>query len=358
MMLFNYVKSDEEMFNTIVDGAIESTRLAMEGNVNRKEYEDLQNDLNANIAKYLVEGTRYAAKGSEALKDPNVTRNRSIREKFDAVIAQVINSVIPMTASRVYGESFMDIHQIGWGDTARFLVSSNDLWKVNEIAEGILRATLQPIYNDEITVNCGTVEIATSIDWYAVAAGVFDWGQFGLRAGRSFEGYIMLKAIAAMTSVGDELGAAYTAAGVSTDQWTTLVDRVSAANGGAAVYGLGTLAALNQVIPATVGLQYGLGEEVAKKGYLDMYLGSRLIPIDQFIVPGTVNTTAQLGVPTDVIYLVAADQYKPVKVVFEGDSVVVEAIPERTTDKVYGISIQMKIGVAAVVGSKMGIITL
>ena len=41
MMLFNYVKSDEEMFNTIVDGAIESTRLAMEGNVNRKEYEDL-----------------------------------------------------------------------------------------------------------------------------------------------------------------------------------------------------------------------------------------------------------------------------------------------------------------------------
>lgn len=362
MTLFNYRQSDEQMFNDIVEGVSNSVLQYAEGLNKTNEYRELQKDINNTMAKYLVSDTRYAANfekdGAAILKNPMINRNKEIRANFNAVIAQVINVVLPTTASRVYGENFMDIHQVGWGDTARFLISSNDLFKVNEIAEGIHRSTLQPIYNNEITVNCGTIEVATSIDWYAVAAGVFDWGQFGARAGRSFEGYIMLKGIAALTSATTALGSAYTAAGVDTDQWTTLVDRVSAANGGSSVYGLGTLAALNQVIPSTVGLQYGLGEEVAKEGFLDKYLGARLIPIDQVMVPGTVNTTANLAVPTDVIYVIAADSYKPVKVVFEGDSVVVEEIPENSTDKTYGISIQMKIGVAAVVGSKFGVINL
>lgn len=362
MTLFNYEKSDNQDFNSIVEGVVSSVQMYSNGQGSSKDYLELQEEINNTVAKYVVTDTRFenqfAQQGSSVLKNPNVTRNQVVRSNFNAVVAQIINAVLPLTASRVYGDTFMDIHQVGWGDTARFLISSNDLFKVNEIAEGIHRSTLQPIYNNEVTVNCGTVEIATSIDWYAVAAGVFDWGQFGARSGRSFEGYILLKAIAAMSSATTALGAAYSGAGIDTEQWTNIVDRVSAANGGSSVYGLGTLAALNQVIPSTVGLQYGLGEEVAKEGFLDKYLGARLVPIDQVMVPGTVNTSAQLAIPTDTIYLVAAESYKPVKVVFEGDSVVVEDIAERTTDKTYGVSIQMKIGVAAIVGSKFGVITL
>lgn len=359
---FEYKKSEDKMFNDIVDGVLESVNQSLQGITDRKAYDELQENINSNIAKYIVNDTHFASqfeqKGREILKSPKVTRSAAVRENFNAVIAQIINVIIPTTASRAFGETFMDIHQVGWGDTARFLISSNDLFQVNEIAEGIRRGVLQPIYNNEITVNCTTIEVATSIDWYAVASGNFDWGNFGMRAGRSFEGYTMLKAIAALTSATTELGAAYSAAGVTTAQWSTLVETVSSANGGASVYGIGTLNALNQAIPSTVGLQYGLGAEVAKEGFLDKYLGAKLVPIDQVIVPGTVNTTAQLAIPTDMIFLVATDQYKPVKVVYEGDSVVVETDAVRTTDKTYCIGVQMKIGVAAVVGSKFGTITL
>ena len=75
-------------------------------------------------------------------------------------------------------------------------------------------------------------------------------------------------------------------------------------------------------------------------------------------IPGTINTTAQLAIPTNVIFIVAADMYKPVKIVFEGDSVVVDWIPEETTDKTYAVRIQTKLGVAAICGSKFGTITL
>ena len=360
--MFNYNKSDVSLFNDIVDGVNESVRISLEGIKDRKAYDEMQKEINNCFAKYVVSNTRYEAKfeaeGAEILKNPNVTKNRTVRENFDAVIAEIINSAIPLTTSANFGETFMDVRQIGWGDTARFLISSNDLFKVNELAEGVQRGILQPIFNNEVTVNCGPIQIATGVDWYLVAAGNFDWGNFGMRAGASFNGYIMLKAIAALATAIGTQSAAYTQAGVATNSWATLSQRVSAANGGAPVYALGTLAALNQAVPSTVGLQYGLGGEVAKEGHLDRYLATRLIPFDQFIVPGTVNSTAELGIKDDKIYMVAADAYKPVKVVYEGNSVVIEEDPTRTTDKFYGIAVTMRVGVAGVIGSKIGVITL
>lgn len=359
---FNYHQSDEAIFNDIVDGAIESLNLYSEGIKDRKSYDELQKDICSNVAKYLVDGTRYSAKfdecGSEVLKNPNVTRNKDVREKFDAVIVEIINADIPTTVSRRFGEEFMEVRQIGWGDTARFLISSNELFQVNEIAEGILRGVLQPIFNDEVTVNASPIEIATSIDWYQVAAGNFDWGNFGFRAGRSFEGYILLKGMAAMASAAFNNGATWGQAGFSQTAWTTLAQQVSSANGGADVYALGTLTALSQVYPSVTGLQYGLGKEIVDKGHLDRFLGVRLVPIDNFIIPGRVNTSGALGVPDNKIYMIAADQYKPLKVIMEGDSVAVEWIPTETTDKTYRVRVQMRIGLSAIIGSMFAEITL
>ena len=361
MLKFNYNMSDNKAFNDIVEEIAYLSSEKLEGR-EVADYEKRLFTVNEAIGRYATEGTRYekkfATEGLACFKSPVVTKNSDVRENFNAVIAEVINAVVPTVVSKTYSRYLAEVRQIGWGDTGRFIVRSNELFKVNEIAEGVNRGVLQPIYDNEYTVNCKTTEIATSIDWYSVAAGVFDWGDFGYRAGRSYEGYIMLRIVAAMTTATGLLGEAYSAAGIDTENWTNIVDRVSSANGGAAVYGIGTLNALNQVYPSVVGLQYGLGQEIAKEGYLDKYLGARLIPIDQVTVPGTINTTAQLAIPTNVIFVVAADMYKPVKIVFEGDSVTVDWIPEETTDKTYAVRIQMKIGVSAIVGSKFGTITL
>lgn len=362
LSMFNYSKSDMEIFNDIVDGVNEAVRQNIVGIKDRKAYDELNQAINENVAKYLVSGTRYEAayesQKSELLKNPMVTKNKGVKENFDAVLAQIITSAIPLTTSSRFGDTFMDVHQIGWGDTARFVVSSNDLFRVNEIAEGVNRGVLQPIYNNEFTVDCGPITISTGVDFYLVAAGNFDWGNFGMRAGASFNGYIMLKAIAALATAINNQSGAYTQAGISTNTWTTLVQKVGAANGGRPVYVLGTLTDLGQAIPQTVGLQYGLGEEVAKDGYLDKYLTAKLVPFDQFIVPGTVNSTADLGIENGKLYFIPGDNYKIIKTVYEGNSVVIEEDPVNTTDKFYGITVTYRVGVAAVVGNKIGVITL
>jgi len=361
MESFEYKRSNDEGFNAIVDSVIIAARDKRKGIV-VPDYADKMREINEAVVKFSVADTRYESmfetQGAALFKNPMVVRSQAVRENFNAVIAQIINAVAPEVTSARYAEFLAEVVQVGWGDTARFIVKSNELFKVNEVAEGINRGVLQPIYDDEYTVNCGTIEIATSVDWYPVAAGVFDWGDFALRAGRSFEGYIFLKIIAAMTSAVSEVGAGYSASGLSNANWTALRERVRAANGGAAVYAIGTLGALGNVYPTVQGLQYGLGSEIAKEGFLDKYLNTPLIPVDNVLVPGTTNTSATLSIADNKIYFIAADSYRPVKVVFEGDSVTIENIPEETNDRTYGISIKMKVGISAIVGSKFGTLTI
>ena len=354
--MYSYNKGTEE-FNDLIDEvvAFAAAELKQENLENRDER--LKN-LNYGIAQYCTKGTKaealFADAGLDAMKDPRVQRNRDVQENFNAVIAEIINPIMPMVANEDLVRFMAEVRQVGWGDTARFIIKTNELYKVNEIAEGVNRGVLQAIHDDEITVNTKVIEIAAEIDWYAVAAGVFDFGDFGLRAARSFEHYTFLKIVAALAAGTAEQGAAYSASGFSNANWSALAQKVSAANGGAEVYAIGTLNALNHVVPAQAGLQYGLGQKIADQGYLDKYFGCRLICLDQALALNTVNTTADFALPDDLIYFIAVGGYKPVKVVYEGNSTVVERDPDHTPDKTYRIRIQMREGVAAIIGSKYG----
>ena len=360
---FNYhAEGYDQDFRNIIESIKECTKKSFDqvADANREENLKLINEA---IVKYSVEGTRYAAqfeaKGASIFKNPQVTKDRIVRSNFNAVIAEVINAIAPAVTSAKYAEHLAEVRQVGFGDTARFIVKSNDLFKVNSVAEGVARGVLEPLFDNEFTVNASPIEIATSIDFYDVAAGVFEWDDFALRAGRSFEGYIFLKIIAAMTSAITQMGAGYSAAGFTDTAWTNICQRVSAANGGVNVYGIGTIGALSKVFPTTVGLQYGLGKEIAEQGHLDKYLAAKLIPVDNVLIPGTTNTSAYLAIPDNKIYIVPGSAYyRPVKVVFEGDSITIEEDAYVTADRTYNISIKMRVGVAAVVGSKIGCITL
>lgn len=362
LKMFNYKKSEVALFNDVVDGIVDSARQHIEGIQNRKEYEEMQSDVCENLVKYCVSGTRYedrfANEGVELVKNPVVNSNHDFRENFDAVIAQVINATLPMTMSSRFADTFMELHHVGWGDSARFIIDSNELYQVNELAEGIHRGALQPIYNNEVVVNPQPKEIAVSIDWYLLASRKFDIGVWAAKIARSFENYVLAQAITALIGATDGLGVGYTANGVDVNSYGTLAQRVSAANGGAAVYALGTSVALAKLVPSTVGLQYGLGVEITKNGFLDRYLGTNVIAIDQAIDPLTINSTAKLMVPDDKIFLIAAGAYKPLKVVIEGNEISLTDIPEYTSDRTYTFSVKVRLGISAVLGSKHGVINL
>lgn len=357
---FDYTRSDNEEFNALVDGALELARSKYEGHP-CDDYKKKNEDLIYGMGKKAVEGTRYEAefeaKGLELLKNPMVRNNSTFRDNFNAVIAQVINVIVPEVVNDTFEAFIAETHQTGYGETARFIIESNDLFKVNEKAEGVRKGVDQPMYDDEITVHAKPLEISAHIDWYPFVSQIFDMGYFALKIGRSYAAYIFLKAIKGMTAATTEFGAAYATNGVTPELFGTLRERVSAANGGMNVVAIGTAVALSKV---SLGgnFQVEIGEEMNKVGYLDQYLGVPLVALKNVLVPGTTNTTATLALDDKKIYMVPVAGDRPVKILFEGNEISVAFDPEHSSDRRYGILVEMRVGVSAICGAKYGVITL
>ena len=356
---FQYTQSDEA-FNSLVDNNLDLARQAFSGK-KAADYTDKNRELLEAMGARMAEGTRFEAKfeseGLAMFKNPTVNRNSDIRENFNLVIAQVINAIVPEVVNESFEAYLAEIKQVGYGDTAVFQIESNDLFKVNQKAEGVRKGVDQPMFDDEITVVASPLTVDASIDWYPFAAGVFDMGNFALKIARSYEAHIFTRVVKGMLSAANTFGSAYTANGVTPQLWGTLRQRVSAANGGMNVVAIGTEVALSSV---SLGgnSQVAIGEEMNKIGYLDQYLNTPLIALKNVLVPGTVNGAATLALADNKIYMIPVGGTKPVKILFEGSEMSVSFNPDETSDRRYGITIELRVGIEAVCGSKYGTITL
>ena len=356
---FQYTQSDEA-FNSLVDNNLDLARQAFSGK-KAVDYADKNRELLEAMGARMAEGTRFEAKfeseGLAMFKNPTVNRNSDIRENFNLVIAQVINAIVPEVVNESFEAYLAEIKQVGYGDTAVFQIESNDLFKVNQKAEGVRKGVDQPMFDDEITVVASPLTVDASIDWYPFAAGVFDMGNFALKIARSYEAHIFTRVVKGMLSAANTFGSAYTANGVTPQLWGTLRQRVSAANGGMNVVAIGTEVALSSV---SLGgnSQVAIGEEMNKIGYLDQYLNTRLIALKNVLVPGTVNGAATLALADNKIYMIPVGGTKPVKILFEGSEMSVSFNPDETSDRRYGITIELRVGIEAVCGSKDGTIAL
>lgn len=357
---FAYTRTADESFNNLVDCTLDLARSAYEGK-KAADYSDKNRELLEAMGKKMVEGSRYEAEyetaGLSLFNKPMVKNNTTVRDNFNAVIAQVVNCIVPEVVNDTFSRFIAEVHQVGYGETARFIIESNDLFKVNAKAEGVRKGVDQPMFDEEFTVNASPVTIDACIDWYPFAAGIFDMGNFALKIGRSFMAYIFLKAIRGMTRATTEFGAAYTTNGITPVLWGTLKERVSAANGGMNVIAIGTAVALSNV---SLGgnFQVQIGEEMNKVGYLDQYLSTPLLALNNVLVPGTTNTSAKLALRDNIIYMIPVGGQRPVKIVFEGNEISVSFDPEHTSDKRYGISVEMRVGIEAICGPKYGTIIL
>ena len=223
--------------------------------------------------------------------------------------------------------------------------------------------TQQTVYNNEYTIPTYKKSISVQVSWYQVAAGKMDWGKFAVKIAKSFEAYIYASAVKAMTNAvtnAAELGiAGYVAAGFTDDNWVKTAQNVGLANGGADVYALGTRVALSKVMPADTSFRYLPTDDIVTVGYLPTYKDVPLVRLDQALIPGTINTaTPKNLVNDDYIFMIAMGGYKPIKIAFEGNNVVVAPDPLTTKDLTYGLTISMYMGVDTIVGSKFGVIDM
>lgn len=202
-----------------------------------------------------------------------------------------------------------------------------------------------------------------------MASGRQDWGKLLQKIGASFAAYIQARLAKVMASIitnntdvatNNQDGiAGYMANGLTDENWLKVARLVKLANGGADVYALGTSIALASVLPDSAkGFRYGEDSAIVRDGFLPDYKNVPMIELGNALVPNTINGESEVVLPDDIIYMLPLGMNKPIKVVMEGNTVSVEKDPLFAADHTYGFTVDMRMGMDAIVGSKIGAITL
>lgn len=163
--MFSYTKFNDEVADNIVETFTTLVQKSIEGKNNTREYQEANAKLNETFMKYCVEAIPGAKFNSlEDVKNPMIHKDIFFIQKFNTVLAQAITPVVPTVIAAGYDELY-DVTQVGYGDNAKYFVESNELFIVNDMAEGIARGGVQTTYNTEYTVQARRKQISIYVDW-------------------------------------------------------------------------------------------------------------------------------------------------------------------------------------------------
>lgn len=289
------------------------------------------------------------------------------------IIRDIVTPVLPVTMSNALGYLAETVN-VPMGETYELDIASNDIFAFEDDSWGASRSKPSNyLYTKTTTLNPAPRTCKVTIKWYQMVGNDVDLGRFfnSIAAGMvsKITALVMKQMIAAAsnsTFLPSNLKFTNTSA-----NWVTAAARVAALNGTGYTnaVAIGHPSALNKVLPSgavnlssvnlDAALATMLGVEWARYGYLGDYMGVRLMPLVDSIVPGTQNTSMTSLVPADRIWMLAANGLKPVYVGIEdGTPIEIQLDPRETGDMTIDIITTMSIDCKGVFGSKLAQITV
>ena len=211
-------------------------------NFSNFDYEQKNELALGQLMKYCAE---YAGINAdvESLKSPSTRRDKDFSKKFFGILQVATAPVIAEVVNQAF-DHVAEIRNAGWGDSFLFRVGSPALFQVNMLARGINRGAAQRIYDENLTLVPANREVTVSMDWYQIAAGRYDMGDYLYRVGRSFAADMSQMAYNTLDATFASLPTPLKYSGAfSTETLDAMVQRLQAMNG-QAIYGFGSLAAL------------------------------------------------------------------------------------------------------------------
>lgn len=292
--------------------------------------------------------------GSTKINPKTFYRGNALFEVVEELIPVIIEEGINSDDNPLFRD-LVEYRNIKDGDIAEFDVEGDSHFVVATAANGIQGVRRQRI------VGGATVTVPTEMKIVRVyenlgrlLAGRIDFSKFVEGVAKAFKDYITDAAYAAINGLSaatEGLSDTYVIGGTpGEDDIVALIEHVEAATGKPARI-IGTKAALRKLDPALVGELYK--DDMYKLGYFGNFNGTPCIRMNQAHKPGTEVFALNDG----KIWIIAGDD-KPIKVVNEGEGLLIDRDPtlnaDLTQEYVYG----QPIGVGVIVAQKLGIANL
>lgn len=300
-------------------------------------------------------------------------KNRTFIAVLQGIWEEILNPIIP----RVYSEAvslFADTYEVGISETVDITIDSGYIPIFQDSAWGASRSVpANRFYEKSYTLNPQPKTCEIRAKWHQIVGNNTDWGQFFANVTAGLYAKTMGMWSAAMVAASADTtkipsGLTYNFADIN---WITLANKLSAVNsvGIRNILAFGNAVALAKVLPTQVtgssntamdaALATLLGRDYIASGYLGEFLGVRLMPLVDAVVPNTQFTDVTTILPSDKIWLMAANGRKPMSIGYNRDTpITIEIEPEETTSFEYVMNLTTALDMVAIFASRVGLINI
>ena len=290
-----------------------------------------------NVEKYSVRQSQDALRQAlvEANNGKTTLNYKDIRDGkcnglFTLIEEILSNTIVEGLQGDEFFNAMVDFRNVAEGDQNLFLVEDNNLFVVAEAADGtqgIRRQRLGGVSETSIPTSLKVVRIYEELN--RVLSGRVDFNVFIQKVAESFRKK-MLDDIYALWSgaTAEQMGGVTyfpTAGAYDESALLELVEHVEAAAGGKQATIIGTKAALRNLKESIQA--NGAKDELHNMGYYGKFYGTPCVAVPQRHKVGS----TEFVMDDKVLTIIAGDD-KPLKVVYEGDPIVLMGDPMTNAD--------------------------
>lgn len=260
---------------------------------------------------------------------------RAIRDGKCSGLFTLVEEILSNTISEglsddMFFNSLVEYRNVAEGDQNLFVVEDNTLFVVSEAADGTQGIRRQRIGGStEATIPTTLKAVRIYEEMNRVLSGRVDFNEFINRVATSFR-QKMLNDVYALWSgaTAAQLGGSAffpTAGAYNEDTLLDLISHVEAAAGGKTATIVGTKKAIRSLVPSIQS--DGFKDDLYNMGYAGKFFGTPVVVTPQRHKIGSTDFVLE----DDVLTIIAGDQ-KPIKLVREGDPLVIMGDPTTNAD--------------------------
>ena len=273
---------------------------------------------------------------------------RRFQPEFFAVIEEAIDFLIVEGLSDQF-DAFVEIRNLGWGDTNVFTVDDPSLFDVAVIADGTQNLRRQKTDAGSITIPVRTKGLKVYDELYRFLAGRVDWVKLVNKVSQSYNKHVAFDIYNAIETALGGVPAPYRFAGAfDQDELLTVIAHVEASTDQSVAI-LGTKAALAQVTTAVVSDKWR--EQYNELGHYGSFLGTPMISLKQAHLVGT-DTFA---IDDDLLIVVPMPEDKFCKLVIEGESLIFQSTQGENMDLSLEYTFIKKYGAGVIWTKRIGV---
>ena len=296
---------------------------------------------------------------------------------FYAVLAGIYEEVLNPILPRVYSEAvsvFADVVEVGFAETAAITVDSGDIPVFQDSAWGASRGVPENrFYSKTYTLNPQPKTAEIAIKWHQMVGNNTDWGKYfaNLTAGMYAKTMGLWNAALTAAASNTALVPSGLIYNFSSVNWVTLANKIAAVNdtGIRNLLAFGGAVALSKVLPTQAtgssntamdaALATLLGADYISAGYLGEYMGVRLMPLTDVVIPGTQFGAVTTMLANDKVWIMAANGRKPMTIAYNSSTPIsIEIDAERNPDFMLKLNLTIAMDSVSVFSSKVGLINI